>query len=181
MSFDVSKFKPDNAKAVAIILVVVVVLVIAFVWINKTFGGISNAFASIGEKLGITDSPQVAANKAAIDQATADSANPASPWSPAFYQNAPAGALLLTSAAAKALSDQIWGNWLTNSIDDAVGAIKQCRTKSQVSFLAEAFQQDHNKDLWTWLHDQYTHLISAPEPGLATIANYVNNLPNYNA
>lgn len=176
MAFDVSKLKPDNAKAIAIVLVVVVVLVFGLYYVQKTLGGFGKVFSSITDGLGITTS----AAQAAVDQATQQAASPSSPWSPAFYQSAPSGASLLTQAAADALAKQIWGNWFWNDSDNALGAIKQCSTQSQVSFLADRFQQNYGKDLLAWITTQYTHIIGSPDPNLNAMITYVSNLPQYN-
>lgn len=184
MSFNVNKLSPDNAKAIAIVLVVVVVLIFAVYWLSKTFGGISNLFGSI--KGVFTDDPATADRKQKIADAATAAATPTSPWSPSFYQNAPAGASLFTSSYADTLCEQIWDtvSWFQFGPPDGAqmeGAIKQCSTQSQVSFLADRFQQKYSKDLYSWLTSCFTATLDSPNVYTMTVVNdYVKNLPKYN-
>jgi hypothetical protein len=175
-----TSLKPENAKAMVILLGGVVVIVLLVVFVNKTFGGLKNFFGSITDGLGITDSPERAAAKQAVSNATAASANVGSPWSPQFYKNAPAGASLITQAGADNLAAQIWDSVgiFSADIQEAYGAFKQLHAKSQVSFLADRFYQNYQKDLFSWLTLQYTKMGS-PDPVLQQISNYVDGLSNY--
>lgn len=172
--------KPENAKALIILIGGLVAVVVIVVFIQKTFGGLSNFFSNITNGLGITDSPEVAANKTAVANATQQSATTTSPWSPSFFQNAPEGATLMTQASADQIAGQIWDSVgiFTTDINEALGAIKELDTQSQVSFLAYRFNILYNKDLLTWLTLQYTKM-GTPDPTLATLISYVNNLPQY--
>jgi hypothetical protein len=177
---DLQKLKPENSKALVILIGGVVLVVLLAVYINKTFGGLGKFFGSISDALGITDSPETQQLKATIQAAKNTSASPASPWSPQYYKDTPAGARLMTQAGADALASQIWDsvNWLTGwHMDEVVGAIKQLSAKSQVSFLADRFQLVYNADLLTWITMQYTSTLGGPDPGIGTIVNYVNSLP----
>lgn len=172
--------KPENSKALIILIGGVVAIIVIVVFIQKTFGGISNLFGSVSDALGITDSPEAAANKAAVAAATNESATTTSPWSPAFFQQSPAGTTIMTQAAADAINAQIWDSVgiFSTDINEALGAIKECSTQAQVSFLSWRFNIVYNKDLFTWLTLQYTKM-GTPDPTLATLINYVNNLPMY--
>lgn len=172
--------KPDNAKALVILIAGLAAVVILIVIINKTFGGLKMFFGGITDALGITDSPERAATKQAVANATAASANVGSPWSPQFYKNAPTGAALMTQASADKLAAQIWNSVgiFSTSIEDAYAAIKQLHAKSQVSFLADRFNALYQKDLFSWLNLMFTKMGS-PDPVLQQIVNYVNGLSNY--
>lgn len=172
--------KPDSAKAIVILIAGLAAVVIVVVIINKTFGGLKMFFGSITDALGITNSPEVAANKAAIAAATQASASVGSPWSPQFYKNAPAGSAILTQAAADALAAQIWNSSgiFTANIDEVYGAIKQLHAKSQVSYLADRFDALYNKDLLSWITMMYTKM-GTPDPVLQNVIDYVNGLSNY--
>ncbi len=175
-----TSLKPENAKAIVILIAGLAAVVIVIVFVNKTFGGLKNFFGSITDGLGITDSPERAATKQAVANATASSANVASPWSPQYYKNAPAGAALITQASADKLAAQIWDSVgiFTTDIEEAYAAFKQLRAKSQVSFLADRFNALYQKDLFSWLTLQYTKMGS-PDPVLAQISGYVDGLSNY--
>lgn len=178
----ITALKPDNAKALIILIAGLVAVIVIVVFIQKTFGGISNMVSSIGSSLGFTDTPAQAATKAAIASATTQSASPASPWSPQYFQNAPSGATILTQAAADAIAGQIWDSVgmfsFTTDIGEAVAAIKELSTQAQVSFVAYRFNALYQKDLFSWLTLQYTKM-GTPDPSLQTIVDYVNNLPTY--
>jgi hypothetical protein len=175
-----TSLKPENAKAIVILIAGLAAVVIVIVFVNKTFGGLKNFFGSITDGLGITDSPERAASKQAVANATAASANVNSPWSPQYYKSAPAGAALTTQSYADTLAGQIWDSVgiFTANIDEAYAAFKQLSAKSQVSFLADRFNTLYNKDLFSWLTLQYTKM-GTPDPVLAQITNYVNGLSNY--
>lgn len=175
-----TSLKPENAKAIVILIAGLTVVVLVVVFVNKTFGGLKNFFGSITDGLGITDSPERAAAKQAVANATQASANLNSPWSPQYYKSAPAGAALVTQAAADQLAAQIWDSVgiFTSDIQEAYGALKQLRAKSQVSFLADRFFANYSKDLFSWLTLQYTKMGS-PDPVLQQMSNYVDGLSNY--
>lgn len=177
-----TNLKPENSKALVYLIGGLVAIVILAVYINKTFGGLGKMFSSIGVALHLIDSPEAAAVKQTVADAKATSASTASPWSPQFYKSAPSGARLLTQSAADQLAGQIWdsvGFWTGWNIDEVVAAFKQLTAKSQVSYLADRFNSLYNKDLLTWLTIQYTAPIGGIDPGLQTVINYVNQLPNY--
>ena len=137
-------------------------------------------FQDLGSALGLADTPEQAAQKKAIADAKAAANNTASPWSPIYWQNAPTGARLITSAGANDFAEKIWDSVgiFTSSITDVVGVIHQLSAKSQVSFLADMFYKNYNKDLLAWLTLQYTKM-GTPDPALADITTYVNNLQPY--
>lgn len=193
MAFDISKLKTENAKAWAIIIIVVVGVVLAAYLISKTFGSISgavgdmwNGIKGIPSDLGLTDTQAETDQKAKLLAATQAAATPTSPWSPQFYKNAPNGASLMTSASGDALAKQIWDSvsWFQWGPPDGSipeGAIKQCSTQSQVSFLADRFQQKYGKDLYTWLNGCFSGVLDAPSVYTLSVLNdYVNSLPKYN-
>lgn len=177
-----TSLKPENAKAIVILVGGLVAVVVIVVFINKTFGGISNAINAIGSAFGLKDSPEQAATKQAVANATAQSATNASPWSQQFFQNAPDGATIMTQDSADAICNQIWNSiglfTFTSDIGDVVSAIKECSTQAQVSFIAYRFNILFQKDLLTWITLQYTKM-GTPDPNLAIIVDYVNSLPQY--
>lgn len=183
MAFDVTKLKPDNAKAIVIIIVVVAVLVFGLYYVNKTLGGFGNLFSSIEEKLGIKDSPEEAALKKQISDATSASASPGSPWSPQYFQNAPNGASLFTQDYGDTVAKAFWDSvswWFGAQDDQLVAAIKLISTKSQLSFVAWRFQQNYGKDLYTWITTSFSSRLGGPRASLSTVNSYVATLPNYN-
>jgi hypothetical protein len=130
------------------------------------------------DQLGITRGPG--------GQATAtEQQNPYSEWKPQFYKAAPAGALLLHTDTAQAMSKIIFNAFtvFTDDFNAIFGVISQLKTKSQLSFLSEVFYNKYSSDLLTFLTNGGGIL---PWDGLSDaqmlkLTNYVNSLPNYNA
>lgn len=180
---DLKNFKVENAKAIVIVIVVVAILGFGLYYINKTFGGIGDFVNSITSAVGITDTPEEAAKKAAVDQAQAQSSSVTSCWNPSFFQNAPGGASLFTQAQGDALAAQIWGfkGFFINDDSEVLSAIKQCNTQSQVSFVSWRFSVNYSNDLFTWLTLQMTNIFTGRANDVLTdCISYVNSLPQYN-
>lgn len=179
---DISKLKPDNAKAIGILVAIIAVVVIGAWIMVKFFGGIGSFFSSITDGLGITDSPETKAKNAAIQKAKDDANNPNSPWSPLYYQSAPTGAKLITQEAADSVAKEIWdsvGFWSGWNIDEVIDAIHKLNYKSQVSYVADRFSSNYGKDLLTWITMQYTAPLGGADPGILIVTNYVAGLPAY--
>jgi len=107
--------------------------------------------------------------------------NPQSPWKPSFYKRA--GATLLTRATAENYAKRIYDalNWYADDTAAVNGVFSALKTQSQVSFLAEVFNQKYNADLLTYLSEGSD---TFPWNGLGDnellrITNLVNNLPQY--
>jgi hypothetical protein len=82
--------------------------------------------------------------------------DPGSPWSPLYYKNLQRrgnNVVLLTISAADLLASQIYNSvgYFRDDWSQAFGAIKQCKYKTQISFLTERFKIKYNADLITWL------------------------------
>lgn len=109
--------------------------------------------------------------------------NPNSPWKPEFYKAAPTGSTIFTMASAQTLAAQIHGAFtiFQDDFNKIFAAFTQCKTQSQVSFLADVFQQKYGEDLLSFLTDGGGIM---PWDGLnsghmKTILDYVSNLPKY--
>ena len=176
---ELSKLKPENAKAIAIILVVVVLIVVGIVYITKTFGSLGNIFSNITNKLGLSNDPQEQQARDYLNGLDVSSQNINSPFSPALWKNAPAGTHLLTVANGDAIAKQIWDSvgWFTTSPEEALGALKQCNYQSQVSWVADRFNINYSKDLYAWMGLQYTSTQQVEV--LQMIVKYCTGLPKY--
>lgn len=179
---------PGTGKGqnIAIILIVVVVLALVVYIIVKVFGGFENFFDGIkdGTKkvtdaLGITDSAQESEDKEIIQTAKEQASTISSPWNPAYYQNAPNDKLLFTTAYANGLAKQIYDSvgYVTDDSAQGLAAIKQCKTKTQVSFLADKFNSLYKRDLFSFM--QYYYDKEAQVSNLRAAIEYVNSLPAY--
>ncbi|MFZ1807611.1 MAG: hypothetical protein WAU36_10335 [Cyclobacteriaceae bacterium] len=75
-----------------------------------------------------------------------------SPFNPNFYKGK-VGVTLLTKAAATKLANQIEAaiGFFSDDENAVYGAMRQLKTKEQLSFLADIFQQEHNADLYQML------------------------------
>ena len=172
---------PAKAKGTLILIGGIVAIVILAVYLTKTFGGIGKAFRGITDGLGITDSEETAKFKEEVAKAEKAAATAGSPWNANFYKSAPAGSLLLTVAVADKLAAQIWNatGFIFTDAEEILDAIKQCRTKSQVSFLSERFSIKYNKDLYAWMTRQLVLITGQTDPILNNISNYVNSLSDF--
>ena len=173
-----------QAKAYLILGGGAIAILIICVIIVKSYGGFSKAIGNVTDFLGLSESEEAKARREAVKEATDISSTTGSPWSPQFYKDAPAGAKLITVAAAKEISGQIWDSvsiWQIPAAKpaEALGALKRLSAKSQVSFLAEQFNKQYNKDLYSWITLQFSTMGGKPTEGLTQIINYVKNLPNY--
>lgn len=115
--------------------------------IYKVFGGVSSLLETFGLKSSESDI-----------KTTQAATSPESPFSPNYFQNMQRKnvgktIMLLTSATANALADQIYNSagYFYDDWGKAFGAIKQCKYKTQISFLAYTFEKKYKADLITWL------------------------------
>lgn len=186
---------PGNAKGqnVAIILIVVAVIVLAF-WIMKRFFGafdwLDSGWSGIKDKIGglfkegseylnLQDTEKEAEQRKIIDDEAVKAASSSSAFSPNFYKTAPAGATLVRRAEADKLAKQIWdsvGTFYDNS-SQGLAAFKQMKTKSVVSWVADVFNQNYQRDLYNWLHLKYD--TDTQRKTLSEIVTYVNSLKPY--
>lgn len=98
------------------------------------------------EKLGLTKT------KSELD-ILSESTNPNSAWSPLYWQSAGRGALILTDNAVNEFCETIYNSvgYVYDDFEKVLAVFKQLKSKSQVSFLVDRFNQKYNKDLLLWL------------------------------
>lgn len=138
---------------------------------------VATAFGSINKilyALGLKDSPDTKD----LDTETTD---PGSFWSQNFYLNAPAGSMILSSAAAEeyiALLVKAFGAF-NDDEDLAIGVFKKLRTQSQASFLVWYFQKKYNSDLLTWLRGGSWPDDRLSDAAVNEITRYIKSLPKY--
>jgi hypothetical protein len=126
------------------------------------------------EKLGLTKSQ-------AETNILEESTNPNSAWSPLYWKSAGSGALILTNNAADKFCDEIWNSvgYFSDDFEKVLGIFKQLKSKSQVSFLVDRFNQKYTKDLLVWLQggswiDWPADRFSSDQVG--QLIDYVKNL-----
>ena len=109
--------------------------------------------------------------------------NPNSPWKPAFYKSAPIGSYLLTVATAIDYSITIHGAFTVfqDDFNAIMNVFSQLKTKSQLSFLSDIFQQRYNEDLLSFLKDGGGVLPwdGLSDSHLKILTDLVNHLPQY--
>lgn len=161
---------------ISTLLVVIAVIVLAFIILNKVFGGING----ILESFGLKDSEEDIKLNEDLKNKFSNSSNPSNPFSPSFYKSAPSGSLLFNVAKADSLAEQLYDSVgiLYDDPESGLAAIKQCRAASQVSFLADRFNILYKKDLISWLSIKYD--TSNQKKVLNEIYDYVSRLPKYN-
>ena len=114
-----------------------------------------------------------------IEQQTS---NPSSPWNPNYCRKG--GATIITNSQVQKFIDTIWNapGYTFDDFDAVLGVFKQLKTKSQVSYLADKFNQAKGKDLLNWL--QGGGALSWPADRFSAdqvnqLIKYVNGLKNY--
>jgi len=167
-----------NTKGIATILLVVAVIFIVLFAGSKVMKLINGTL----EGLGLKDDPTEAKNKETVQTGLEKETNKGvmSAWSPQYYKNAPGGSALLTVATAKALAKTMWDSvgYITDTPSLGEGVIKQLKTKTQVSFLADTFYKTYKVDLLSWLQNKYD--TNEQKQFLASMLAYVKALPDYN-
>lgn len=129
------------------------------------------------EKLGLKKTQDQLQNDAAATNQNA--------WNPVFWKSGPGGTLLLTQAVADGFATAIY-NAFTIWQDDynaIVNVVKQCKTKSQVSFIAYAFQNKYKQDMYEYMRDPggINPWDGLSDEHLTALNNYVSKLPDYKA
>jgi hypothetical protein len=105
-------------------------------------------------------------------------------WNPLFWQSAPNGSLLKKDAYVSQEATKIYDSlgFFSDDYDTILASIRNFKTKTQVSQLADKFQQLFGLDLYAYLTNGNSSLPGSglSTAHLATINEYVRNLPNYN-
>lgn len=125
--------------------------------------------------IGVIDSKEEKKRKAEQEkQTTNNSTALVNAFSPRFYKEKGAGAVLLTKESAERLANQIQnalGYWITNDNETAIyGVFRQLQHKTQVSFLADTYFRLFKDDLYNKLEDKLS------DSELAIVNGIVNNL-----
>jgi hypothetical protein len=140
------------------VLMPIIIIVILFVIANKFIKNILKPIGDVTDSLNITDTKEEkAAKKALQDNLNAlNKKTDTNPFNPLFYKNLAKKinpntqrVVLATVAAREALSKQIYDaiGYLYDSPEKIEGAFKQLSYKSQISHLADHFQNKYKTDL----------------------------------
>jgi hypothetical protein len=108
--------------------------------------------------------------------------NPASPWNPNYWKKGTA--TIITNDLVNKYINTIWNapGYFNDDFDAVLGVFKQLKAKSQVSYLADKFNQVKGKDLLNWLLGGGA--LSWPADRFSAdqvnqLIKYVNGLKNY--
>jgi hypothetical protein len=129
------------------------------------------------EKLGLWKSPDT---KELDDMAS----DPNSAWSPNFYKTKPANASWtypITTSTADQYAKDIYNSFGGfNDCEECVKAVfKKLRTKSNLSFLAEIFEQKYDSDLLDFVRGGWWPQDRLSDADVAEINRYIKQLPNW--
>lgn len=142
------KLNEQSAKGFSILIVVIVAVVLAVV----LFKDLKKVLDKFLESFGLKDSPEHTENKGIVDDATRKAAKLGieSAWSPLYYTRGKAQ--VFTQSKTDELVKKLWDSvgYVFDSPEMFPAAIKQCKYKSQVSWLAKNFSDKHDTDLLTW-------------------------------
>lgn len=165
----------QNSKAgqVAIIIIVLAVVILAFMFYFKSQKGVESTL----ELLNLKDSADEKATETAR-QKNVDTAQKANYWTSKYYkQTGYVPSPILSPFLARDLSRQIYDavGHITDTPAQAVGAIKQLKTKAQLSMLVDIFFGIYNRDLLSFLNEHFDTLTQ--KKALNEILNYAAALP----
>lgn len=136
------------------------------------FYTIKKGFTGFLEAVGIKDDKNAVSVNNEVD-------NAGSPWQPTYWSKQK-DAKLFTVAYTQYLCKQIYNSvgWVKDDWSVAFGAIKSCKYKTQVSWLAYQFYILYKVDLLSWLpggggwpNDRFSNA------DVAQAVNYVKGLP----
>ena len=167
--------KNEGVRTAIVVVVVLLVIVVVIMILSRVFGGIDKVLEGIGLK----DSAEKKERERQIKEAAKEAATNESPFSPNFYKTAPSGTALVTRAKAESVANQIWdsvGIFYDDS-DQALAAFKQLPTQAAVSFVADVFNDLHQRDLFKWLENKFD--TKEQQESLNAIVQYVYSLPKY--
>ena len=167
--------KAQDLKSYAPVIISVVVVVLLVVFSKKIF----EIFGNITSGIGLTDSPEEKENKKKIDKAVNNSVKLGikSAWNSSFYKQA--DSIIFNTKTTDTLVKMLWDSvgYVYDSPGKASAAIGQCKTKAQVSWLAENFYRKYNLNLLQWLSDKFD--TESQREYLANMLSYVDKLPNF--
>lgn len=105
------------------------------------------------------------------------------PFNPLFWKNR-GGALIITNSAVDMMITKIYSSFglFQDDFNAIFSVFKQLKTQSQISYLADRFNQKYNADLITFLGNGggIFPWDGLSDSQLSQIVSYVNNLPKYN-
>ena len=110
-----------------------------------------------------------------------EESNPNSPWSPMFYEKAPSGSKLLTTAQMNYLFDQIDSSWgyFDDDEEKIKGAIKgMIKYQSQWSFFASWLAKTKSIDLFDYMRGS-AYWGRLEDSDMNVITDYIKSLPKY--
>jgi len=110
-----------------------------------------------------------------------EESNPNSPWSPLFYDKAPTGSKLLTTAQLNWLYDQIDSSWgyFDDDEEKIKGAIKAIiKYQSQWSFFSSWLAKTKSIDLFDYMRGG-AYWGRLEDSDMAEITDYIKSLPKY--
>lgn len=175
----------NNTAEMFRVLMPVIIVVILLMAGKKLIGSLFAPFGKLGENIGIADTEEEKKKIKQLEQNLNSINNTNSeknPWDPNYWdllkpQNGYQVALMKVEKMYQ-LAYQIYDaiGYIYDSPEDILGAIKQCKYKSQVSFLVLHFYKKYNTDLLAWLTDKLD--TTGQKVILGQIVTYVNGLPS---
>lgn len=176
--------KNNTAEMIRVLTPLIIIVALYFVG-KKFFSSLFSPITGLAEGLNISDTPEekkklkkLQDNLEAINNASSNK----NPFDPNYWDLLKIGktqqVALLKVAKANELASRIYNaiGYIYDSPEDILGAIKQCKYKSQISFVSKYFYEKYKKDMLTWLADKldttYQKII------LGDIITYVNGLPS---
>ena len=165
--------------AVGAVAIVLIILFAGGKFLSKLFGLPGQIITKVGEGLGITATPEQQATVKEINDLLDEWArNPQkNPFAPSYWKEIKAQATgnkvvkLYTNSIARAYAAQVKSSVGTfvDSPEKAVGFVNATEYKSQISYVADIFQQMYGEDMLSYL---VSHMDTAQQ--LAYLKNILN-------
>lgn len=114
----------------------------------------------------------------ALDQAAID---PSSPWRPDYWRKSQNYSYAIDTATAQAYAKEIYDafGYFDDNEDQAIGVFRRLRTKANLSFLADIFNQLYGQDLLTFLRGGIWPKDRLSDDDVSQINSMIAALPNY--
>lgn len=161
----------SNSGQIAIIILVLVVVGVVFFILFKVFKGINGVLESVGLK---DSADETKVNKTLGSES--DKADKGGWFNPTYYKKLGSSGLQTSNEAdsvAKQVKDSV--GYLYDSPEDALGAIKQAKSKQQLSYVADRFNTLYGKDMKSYMDIAFDR--ADQKMILSDLYQYVNNLP----
>ena len=157
---------------------------IALLYIMRS--GVNDLFTSLTDRLNLTESPTE--KQSATQYSTTPASNPFNPnyWRELQKSAYPKKVFFVTANDANRIIMDLYDSVhvylpIAPDADRILGIFSRLKYKSQISFIADKFQQKYNRDLLTFLDNGSPFFVGntgLSDQSMRKLLTYVNSLPS---